>query len=280
MISRIRILQNQLHLSIRQLSMQIEILPLNSDNYGYLLIDEKSRECAVVDVSSQPDSIARTIHEKHLTLRKILTTHKHWDHAGGNNKMKELFPGIQVFGSKEDSVEGCTHAVGEGDTIHVGSINIHCIQTPGHTKGHVCYFATCVDSSNVPVRAVFTGDTLFVGGCGRFFEGTAADMYPALQKLAALPGDTLVYCGHEYTQANYEFAMSIDGRNRDLSEAVSAAALTRSRGAPTVPSTIDKELRTNPFLRCSDPDLAAAVNMQGRSPVDVLARVRELKNEF
>lgn len=164
-----------------------------------------------------------------------------------------------------------------GEVFNISGLKITALLTPGHTMGHISYFV-----EHGSQKAVFTGDCLFVGGAGRFFEGTANDMYPSLyEKLGTLPRDTLVYCGHEYTLSNYKFAVSVDPTNVDLQEAFATAQKLRDTGEATVPSTIDKELKTNPFLRANDENIKANVGLAGSSDiVAVLAAVREAKNNF
>lgn len=258
--------------------MRVVLIPLNSDNYGYLLIDERANECAFVDVSSQPEAVLQAVetHGGGAKLTTILTTHKHWDHAGGNSTIASAVPGIQIIGGKTEGVEACNRTVEDGEKFTFGSgIAITCLWTPGHTMGHISYY--CEDGAQ---RAVFSGDVLFVGGAGKFFEGTGQDMEITLyQKLGKLPPDTLVYCGHEYTLSNYRFALSIDPSNTRLREESAKAEQLRAAGSPTVPSTIEKELATNPFLRVTEPAIAS--QFPGISSIgDLLTAVRTAKDNF
>lgn len=257
--------------------MKVIIIPLNEDNYGYLLIDESTNEGAVIDVSNQPETVFAKIQSEGVIIKKILSTHKHWDHSGGNDKMKELLPGVEIYGSATDNCEGCTNFISDGDVFYVSGIKVTCLHTPGHTMGHISFYVEHNDQ-----RAVFTGDCLFLGGAGRFFEGTANDMYPSLyEKLGRLPSDTLVYCGHEYTLSNYKFALSIDGENSDLISQNDNAKKLREEGKPTIPSTIGLELKTNPFLRVDNEKIRANLGFGSDSDaVAVLAAVREAKNNF
>mgnify|MGYP003385860464 FL=1 len=269
--------------------MKVLTVPLMDDNYGYILVDEATNEAAIVDVSSQPKIMLDEVSKHGLNLVKVLTTHKHWDHAGGNNEVKTAYPDIDICGSRVDNVEGCSKFVGDGDEFMVtANIKVSCIVTPGHTQGHVCYLASSDDAAN---KIIFTGDCLFVGGCGRFFEGTAAEMLPALQKLAALPDDTEVYCGHEYTTANYKFNLSVQPKNPHLLEANAALLQKRAANIPSVPTTIGQERLTNPFLQCCDLALynsfSPVPNQDGvpacgdiTDPVVVLGHLRERKNKF
>lgn len=256
--------------------MRIVTIPLNDDNYGYLLIDETTNEAAIVDVSGQPEEVLKYVKKEGVRLTMVLTTHKHWDHAGGNTKMKTLFPNIEIVGSNVDDVEGCTTFVQDGSRISLSNISIHCILTPGHTMGHISYFAEYQNE-----KVVFTGDCLFIGGVGKFFEGTASDMHISLfEKLAKLPKETLVYCGHEYTLSNYRFALSIDCENEHLISANNRAISLRASGKPTIPSTIDDELKTNPFLRVHDKAVQNSCGHGSLDPIQILHNIRDMKNRF
>mmetsp|Transcript_40789 Transcript_40789/g.81069 ORF Transcript_40789/g.81069 Transcript_40789/m.81069 type:complete len:258 (+) Transcript_40789:98-871(+) len=257
--------------------MRISPIALNSDNYGYIVINELTNECAFVDVSGQPEKMLEELSKlSDLTLKAIFTTHKHFDHAGGNSVIAKVFPDITIYGGVADNVEACTEFVNDGDELTLGeNIQVRCIHTPGHTMGHISYFFCEGDH-----KVVFTGDTLFVGGVGKFFEGTGADMYPSLySKLAKLPGDTLIYCGHEYTLSNYRFALTIEPENERLIEENSAAIALRAQGKFTIPSSIEKELATNPFMRVHETSIRD--KFPGlTNPVDVLTALREAKNQF
>eukprot|EP00640_Fibrocapsa_japonica_P002509 CAMPEP_0113937152 /NCGR_PEP_ID=MMETSP1339-20121228/3843_1 /TAXON_ID=94617 /ORGANISM="Fibrocapsa japonica" /LENGTH=255 /DNA_ID=CAMNT_0000939819 /DNA_START=61 /DNA_END=828 /DNA_ORIENTATION=- /assembly_acc=CAM_ASM_000762 len=253
--------------------MKIIPVPVLDDNYAYLLIDEHTNTAHAVD-PAQAQKVIRAADQHGVQITKVLTTHKHWDHAGGNADMASALPNIEVVGGELDNVEACTTFVRDGDTFTLGNMSITCLHTPGHTMGHICYFVTEGDD-----KAVFTGDTLFVGGAGRFFEGSAQDMFPSLyEKLGRLPAETKVYCGHEYTLANYRFALSIDPENTALqSKDVWAKAQIQS-GKPTVPSTIQEELATNPFMRATDPSIQEKTGKS--NVVDCLGVVRQMKNSF
>ena len=257
--------------------MRVITIPLNNDNYGYLLVDDEARECAIIDVSDQPLKVMQAIDQLNgIKLTAIFTTHKHADHAGGNSVIADCTPGIAIYGGEIDNVESCTVFVKDGDELTFGSnIKLQCLHTPGHTIGHISYYVTHHDQ-----RVVFTGDTLFIGGAGKFFEGTGKDMYPSLyEKLATLPPDTLVYCGHEYTLSNYRFALSLEPDNERLVEEHRIAQELRAQGAFTVPSTIEKELATNPFLRIHQPSIRR--KFPGvEDNFELLTAVREAKNNF
>lgn len=266
-------------------NMHITTVPLNEDNYGYLVVDEASNDAVFVDVSNQPDIVTALIKEKGVNLRMILTTHHHWDHAGGNSKMLSTFPDVLICGHVTDNVEACNRTVVDGEQVACGSIKITALLTPGHTMGHTCYF---LEDPSKDQRVCFTGDCLFIGGAGRFFEGKASDMYPTLySKLGSLPKDTQIYCGHEYTLSNYKFAASIDAENSDLQDQIVRAQALRSENRPTVPSTLDIEFKTNPFLRVHSSSVKAAMcsictesGFSPDDPIGILHAVREAKNRF
>ncbi|CAM9283682.1 unnamed protein product [Discosporangium mesarthrocarpum] len=257
--------------------MKIITVPVYSDNYAYLLIDEHAQEAAVVD-PVEPEKVMASAAREGVRISKVLTTHKHWDHSGGNKEMTKRVQGLEVVGGSEESVPACTTFVRDGDTLTVGSsISVRCIHTPGHTQGHMCYFA--VDGEE---KAVFTGDILFIGGAGKFFEGTAEDVHHSLyDKLGKLPLETLVYCGHEYTLANYRFALSVEPDNADLVKENQWAVEQISKALPTVPSMMAKEFATNPFMRVNQASVQAKTRLgAGATPTQYLARIREMKNNF
>ncbi|KAK9811025.1 hypothetical protein WJX73_007364 [Symbiochloris irregularis] len=233
--------------------MRVVPVPMLSDNFAYLLIDSQGTTAAVDPV--EPEKILQAAEREGVKVTTILTTHHHWDHAGGNEKFAELAPGITVIGGVNDKVAACTQTVKDDEHITIGQIKIQCIETPFHTQGHICYF--CEESGSGD-KIVFTGDTLFIAGCGRCFVGTPEQMYSALVgKLSKLPKDTQVYCGHEYTLSNLKFAIKADGANQAVKDKLDWAQRQRDAGHATIPSTIGEELATNPFFRCEDPAVAA-----------------------
>ncbi|MEE6497906.1 hypothetical protein FKM82_002925 [Ascaphus truei] len=231
---------------ITQSDMKVELLPALTDNYMYLLIDEETREAAIVD-PVQPHKVVDAVKKHGVKLTTVLTTHHHWDHAGGNEKLVKMVSGLRVYGG-DDRIGALTQKVSHLTTFQVGSLHVKCLFTPCHTSGHICYFVTKPNSSEPP--AVFTGDTLFVAGCGKFFEGTAEEMYKALiEILGRLPPETRVYCGHEYTVNNLKFACHVEPNNDSIKQKLSWAKDKYNSGEPTVPSTIAEEFTFNPFLR-------------------------------
>jgi hydroxyacylglutathione hydrolase len=259
----------------------VEIVPVPqlADNYAYLLIDPTSREGAVVDCA-EAAAVLAAAERSGARLTSVLATHHHFDHVGGNSDLLAALPGVSVYGSAGDAprIPGITHRVRDGDPVQVGSIHGQAITIPAHTSGHVAYHFPSV-------RAVFTGDTLFAGGCGRLFEGDAAQMMASLARLAALPDDTRVYCGHEYTEKNLRFAAMLEPGNRPLAAKLAAVQALRREGGFTVPSTIGEEKATNPFLRIDSPELGASVrarvhDLPPGDSVALFAAVRGLKDRF
>ncbi len=253
--------------------LTILTLPVLNDNYIYLLHDPVSGETAAVDPAvAQP--VLDVLDQKDWRLTMILNTHHHSDHVGANQELKRL-TGCTVIAPLSDRhrIPGIDRGVIDGDVITVGKYSASVISTPGHTSGHIVYhFADC--------NALFCGDTLFVMGCGRLFEGTAEQMWHSLQKLKLLPGSTQIYCAHEYTQANGRFALSVEPDNRELQQRMDTVNQLRARHLPTVPSTIEHELATNPFFREDSLALQQTVNMVNKKPVEVFAEVRRLKDNF
>ncbi len=221
--------------------MQIELIPLLKDNYAYLLIDE-SGKTAVVDPSVAAP-VQEALEAKGLTLDYILNTHHHWDHTGGNPGLKKKY-GCEIAGPKADAhrIEDMDIRLSEGDIFALGDSKAQILETPGHTTGHIClYFAED--------KALFCGDTLFAMGCGRLFEGTAEMMWTSLSKIMALPDDTRIYCGHEYTQDNGSFCLNIEPDNAELKARMEDVKAARAAGKPTIPSLLSLEKQTNVFLR-------------------------------
>ena len=259
--------------SIYSNGMKVKLLSALQDNYMYLLIDEATKEAAIID-PVEPEKCAAAVEEEQVNLTHILTTHHHWDHASGNEKMCQFVPGLTVCGG-DDRIGALNKKVTHGDKFNVGKLNVTCIFTPCHTTGHICYFVESAPSA----PAVFTGDCLFIGGCGRFFEGTPQQMHVALnEKLSHLPHETNVYCGHEYTVQNLTFALHVEPENTHVQEKLEWAKNRRSRSLATIPSTIGEEKLYNPFMRTHE------VSLQQRfkctDVVEVMRAVRAAKDHF
>jgi len=248
-------------------------IPAFSDNYIWLLRD--GNVAAVVDPGDAAPVVAY-LEREGLTLSAILATHHHGDHVGGIPAL--LARGqVPVFGPANEFIPGRTHALVEGDAIVVPGLDLELsvLDIPGHTAGHIAF---------VGKELVFSGDTLFAAGCGRLFEGTPTQMVSSLDKLAALPGHTAVYCGHEYTLSNLRFALAVEPGRDALLQRQTRAQAKRDRGVPTLPSTMAEELSTNPFLRAGDMSVRAAVEQHAgrslRDRVGVFAELRAWKNSF
>jgi len=245
-----------------------------TDNYGALVHDSATGATACVDVPEAEPTL-RALAERGWTLSDILITHHHADHIQGVPELKAKFPNARVWGPAKDAarIAFLDHRVAEGDVARVGSLAARVIETPGHTLGHIVYV---FDADKI----AFCGDTLFSLGCGRVFETPYAVMWSSLMKLAALPGETRVYCGHEYTQANGRFATTVEPDNPALKARVEEVAKLRAESLPTLPTTIAAELAANPFLRVEEPSVQAAVGMVGADPAAVFAEVRARKDRF
>lgn len=251
----------------------IHQFPCLNDNYGFLLHSEATGETAAID-TPEVAPILRELDDKGWRLTHILNTHHHFDHAGGNLELKDK-TGCTIVGPKDEAakIPGLDRAVGDGDEVAFGGEVARVIGVPGHTAGHIAYhFAG--------QHLAFVGDTLFALGCGRLFEGTPQQMWTSLQKLMALPDETVVYCAHEYTQANAKFALSVEPGNEALLARARAIDEKRRKGQPTVPTTIGLEKETNPFLRPMSGNLQRTIDMEGADLVDVFARTRQLKDSF
>jgi hydroxyacylglutathione hydrolase len=256
--------------------LTIEPIPAFNDNYIWLLYDTQSREAAVVDPGDAAP-VLQTLQDMQLKLTGILITHHHFDHVGGVAELVTACNPV-IYGPHNPAIAGISQRLRAGDRIEVLGQSFEVLEVPGHTLDHIAYY----HGGDMPL--LFCGDTLFAGGCGRLFEGTPAMMHQSLQKLAALPPATRVYCAHEYTLANLAFARAVEPDNVELLRRVADAEATRARDEPTVPSDLGLELATNPFLRCSREDLIASLQAQGKlagkSPVDVFATVRGWKDQF
>ena len=300
-----RLLQLHRHIasSSSPSALEVEQFPALSDNYGFLVHDKVSGETAAIDTPEEA-AVCDALERRGWHLTAIWNTHWHPDHTGANEALKARYGGVTVYGPRDEAerIPGLDVAVGGGDVVPLGARAARCIDVRGHTAGHVAYYfefegdsviGTGANEPRVGIGAaegavdrplLFAGDALFAMGCGRLFEGTAAEMLASLRRLAALPPCTRVYCAHEYTASNARFALTIDPSNNVLTARAAAVQEARSRSPPvaTVPTTIGLERATNPFLRCDDRALRAALGGQWEhaSSVEVFAHVRDLKDHF
>jgi hydroxyacylglutathione hydrolase len=251
--------------------LEIHQFPCLSDNFGVLIRDPEREMVASIDA---PDAkpVAAALAEKGWKLTHILTTHHHGDHTAGNSALK-ADTGCTIVGPRGEAtkIPGIDKQVGEGDTFAFGSHEVRVLETPGHTSGHITYW---IPSAGV----AFVGDTLFAIGCGRVIEGDAEMMWKSLQKLMKLPKDTLVYCGHEYTQANARFALTVEPENEALQRRAKEVDQMRAAGKATLPTTIGVELDTNPFLRPHVPAIQKRLGMVGKPEWQIFGEIRERKN--
>lgn len=251
------------------MTLQFHQFEYNSDNYGVLIRDPQSGETACVD-AGDADAITQALKVQGWRLSQLWITHHHWDHTDGLAAIKEA-TGCHVIGP--DTVKGVDQVVQGGDQLIFAGHKVDLIHTPGHTLDMLNY--------HIPAaQTVFTGDTLFVMGCGRLFEGDAPTMWASMQKLLTLPDETVIYCAHEYTQANAAFARSIDPENAALQAQISRITALRADGKPTVPTDMATERATNPFLRPDDPAIRAQLNMADATDAEVFSEIRARKDGF
>ena len=262
--------------------MRIDPIPCLSDNYAYLVVDERAGHVSVVD-ASESKPVLDAIAARGLPLHAILCTHHHLDHVGGNEDVLRAHPGAAVYGYRSDAarIPGVTRLVDDRERFALGSLEIVAHHVPGHTTGAVTYVVRDPAEPRAAAWA-FTGDTLFLGGCGRLLEGTAQMMHRSLNHvLANLPPATRIGCGHEYTASNLRFAAHVEPANAEIAARVADVAAVRATGTPTVPGTLAQELATNPFLRVEVPAVREHVGLgDNADPVEVLARLREEKSSF
>ncbi|MFD2740190.1 hydroxyacylglutathione hydrolase [Sulfitobacter aestuarii] len=255
------------------MSFDLVTIPCLSDNYAFLLRDHDSDEVALIDVP-EAAPIAAELERRGWTLDQIWLTHHHPDHIQGVEELTAAHP-AQIVGAKADAhrLPPLDREVSEGDKIHLGGLTAHVIEVPGHTIGHIALHVPDADCA-------FTADSLMALGCGRLFEGSAAQMWESLQKLMALPGETAICSGHEYTANNAKFALAIDPENPALISRAREIESARAAGRPTVPSQLSTELETNPFLRPADPGIRANLGMPDAEDTEVFAEIRARKDRF
>ena len=227
--------------------LEIHMFPCLWDNYGFLIHNPETKETACID-TPEVDKIVLALEEKSWTLTHIWNTHHHPDHAGGNAELKRIY-GVEVLGCGQDAarIPGIDRHLSDGDVFQFGGHDVHVFETFGHTIGHIIYYVPSA-------KAAFVGDTIFAMGCGRLFEGTPEQMYDSMRKIEALPDDTALYCAHEYTLSNAAFAVDAFPNNVAIAARKAEMEALRDRGEPTIPTTIEEELATNPFLLARDAD--------------------------
>lgn len=257
--------------------LRVTPVPAFRDNYIWAIHDDRAADHAAVLVDpGEPEAILAWLQREHARPVAILVTHHHADHTGALPALARRWA-MPVWGPRGEAIAGVTRPVGEGEHVTIPELGLdfQVLETPGHTLGHVCYLGQ---------GWLFSGDTLFSCGCGRLFEGTAAQMHQSLNRLAELPGDTQVYCAHEYTLANIGFALEVEVDNPDLAQRHLQARTARKAGHPTLPTTIGLERRCNPFLRCHLPQVRDAIAQQAGTapptPVAAFAALRQWKDQY
>jgi hydroxyacylglutathione hydrolase len=253
--------------------LEIHRLPVLQDNYVWLLHDPVTGATAAVD-PAEAEPVLDRLDKLGWTLSHIFNTHHHWDHTGGNLVLKRQ-TGCKVYGAERDrgQIPGLDVPLQDGDAVEFGSLRARVLGVPGHTLGHIAYW---IEED----QALFCGDTLFAMGCGRLLGGKAEQMWSSLNRLRQLPGDTRVYCAHEYTQNNGRFALTVEPGNPALVERMAQVDAARQEKLPTVPSTLAEELATNPFLRPESAEIRTRLGLESAAPVAVFAEVRRRKDAF
>lgn len=260
--------------------MTVKKIPALKDNFMYLVVCNETKDAAIVD-PVEPNRVLQVAKESGVKLNKVLTTHHHWDHAGGNTDLFKQYQAdpalgkLSIYGGNDDRIGSLTNPVGQDDTLEIGNLKVRCISTPCHTTSHICYYIETPED-----KVVFTGDTLFLAGCGRFFEGTPQEMYDALiTKLSALPDDTKVYCGHEYALNNLRFGAVVEPDNVDIAQLLKIAKEADLEGRRAmVPSTIGQEKRTNVFMRVREPSVQKFADKT--TPIETMQALRASKDKF
>lgn len=255
------------------MTLDVVTIPCLSDNYAFLLRCSETGEVALVD-APEAGPIKAELEARNWTLNQILITHHHDDHIDGVDELRETY-GATVLGGKDDvhRLPKLDRSVGDGDTFKVGNSEADVIDVSGHTIGHIAFLFKAD-------KAAFTADSLMAMGCGRVFEGTHPQMWESLKKFKALPADTTIYSGHEYTASNAKFALTIEPENKDLQARVAEIEATRAKGGFTVPSNFGVELATNPFMRADQPEVKAVLGMQDKSDAEVFDEIRTRKDNF
>lgn len=253
--------------------LNVELVPCLTDNYAYLLHDPADGLCAVVD-PSESEPVKRALAARRLKLTHILNTHHHFDHTGGNIRLKQEFGAIVVGPEKDrDRIPALDIGVKESAPWTFGSYAVRILEIPAHTRAHIAFVFGAE-------HVAFTGDTLFAMGCGRLFEGTPPMMWSSLSKLMQLPDETRIYCGHEYTLNNGRFALAVEPNNPALQARMREVESLRAQSLPTIPCTMGLEKKTNPFLRPASPEIRKTLGMENADDVAVFAEIRRRKDNF
>ena len=253
--------------------MKVITIPILSDNYSYLIIDKDNKSCSAVDPAG-PKEIIPFLEKEKLNLKNILNTHYHSDHTAGNLVLKEKYK-CKIYGpdKEKDQIPGIDITLKENDTLKINDYSSKIFETPGHTAGHIIYWFE-------KEKVVFTGDTLFVLGCGRLFEGTPEIMWDSLLKIRNLPKKTKIYCGHEYTKSNADFALTIEKNNNKLIKRSDEINKLLNENCFTVPTTVKKEIETNPFLRADNDNIKKDLEMYSASTEEIFGEIRKRKDNF
>jgi hydroxyacylglutathione hydrolase len=253
--------------------LNIDIIPCLHDNYSYLLRDKETNTVAIVDPSNF-SSCDEQIQKKYKKLDFILNTHHHFDHVGGNEELKKKY-GAEILGFKEDKVRipGIDRILANNENFKIGATSFEVIFIPGHTSGHVAFY-----SKNEKI--IFSGDTLFSLGCGKVFEGTNEQMFNSINKFKKLPPETKIYCGHEYTKKNLEFCLQYEPDNEYLKKKKDWIDAKIQTDLPSIPVTVEEELKTNIFLRCDQQVVKNALNLNKSSEQEIFVKLRDLKDNF
>ena len=251
--------------------LTVKSIPAFKDNYIWL-IQNPDNHCVVVD-PGDATPVLEAIEKDNLILDAILITHHHYDHVDGISELKRHFPATKVVGPNDEPIPGITRPVEDGDQVDIFGERFMVLSVPGHTLGHVAY---------VGDEKLFCGDTLFSAGCGRIFEGTPAQMFNSLQKIASLPDETNIYCAHEYTAGNLAFALVAEQDNAHLQRYRDQVNRLRANGQSTLPTTLSNEKLINPFLRCDQPSIKRSVadKAYDNSDIETFAALRRWKDEF
>ena len=253
--------------------LDISIIRCLSDNYSYLIRDKKTNLVGVVD-PSEFDPVDLEISKTYKKLDFILNTHHHHDHVGGNIDLKKKYNSKIICSSyEEEKIPGSDIKKSDGDKFSLGETDFKVIHIPGHTLGHIAFYSE-------KASIIFTGDTLFSLGCGRIFEGTFEQMFKSLEKIKSLSKNTMIYCGHEYTNSNGKFCVSIDKDNTKLKNRIEDVKNKKEKKLPTLPVTLGEELETNIFLRCDDEKIKNNLKMNNGSKLEVFTKLRNLKDQF